>query len=84
MIKCREGRFYIGYTTDLEKRLQQHNEGKSFWTKRYSRWEVVHKEEYSTRREALEREKYLKKLKCGNKFKNIISQENKSRGGAAR
>ena len=30
--------YYIGSTNDLEKRLAEHNDGKSFHTKKYSPW----------------------------------------------
>jgi DNA-binding response OmpR family regulator len=33
VIQNAEGRFYIGMTTDLEQRLQDHNSGISKWTK---------------------------------------------------
>ncbi len=72
VITCRQGKYYIGYTEDLRKRLGQHNEGLSKWTKRYDDWKVVYKEEYATRTEALKREKYLKRQKCGNTFRKII------------
>jgi len=53
---------YAGHTSNLEKRLAEHNQGKSLST-RYSRpWTLVYKEEYRTRSEAASRERYFKSV----------------------
>ena len=55
------GRSYTGFTSDLEQRLLSHNELSSKdWTKRYRPWVLIHSEEYSTKGEAMAREKFLK------------------------
>jgi putative endonuclease len=33
-------RYYVGETTTLEKRLKQHNQGKSTYSKRYAPWYI--------------------------------------------
>ena len=53
-------RYYVGMTDNLDRRLFQHNNGMNTSTKSFIPWEVVHKEEYSSRLEARNREKYLK------------------------
>lgn len=61
VIRSEEGYTYTGYTEDLKKRLNEHNNRKlSFWTKRGKNWKVVHSEEYDTGTEAMKREKWLK------------------------
>jgi putative endonuclease len=60
VIRSREGHRYIGFTSDLEKRLDQHNCGMSRWTKRGSGWRLVHSERFSDKTEALRRERWLK------------------------
>ncbi len=50
---------YVGFTNDLERRIKQHNSGKSYYTKRYKPWEV-YTEKFETFSEAERREKYLK------------------------
>lgn len=61
IIKSTESFRYTGMTEDLEKRLFEHNEKKlSFWTKRGTNWELIYKEEFETKSEALKREKWLK------------------------
>ena len=64
---------YVGITDNLERRLGQHNDSNSFYTKRYVPWFVIHKEEYENRVEARAREKYLKSA-AGRKFlrKNVF------------
>lgn len=64
---------YVGITDNLERRLNQHNDSNSFYTKRYIPWFVIYKEECENRVEARVREKYLKSA-AGRKFlrKNIF------------
>lgn len=51
---------YIGYTTDLKKRLKQHNLNKSFSTKNRGPWILIYAEIYKSRRDAKTRENRLK------------------------
>ena len=60
VIRSEEGYRYIGQTGDLERRLSEHNGGMSHSTKHGKNWEVVHLEEFGTRKEAMKRERYLK------------------------
>jgi len=54
---------YVGHTSNLEKRLVEHNNGKSLSTRGKRPWRLVHKEEYATRSEAVSRERYFKSVK---------------------
>ena len=54
------GRLYKGFCTDLELRLHEHNSGKTISTKPFIPWKIVYFEEFSSRNEALSREKYFK------------------------
>jgi putative endonuclease len=56
----RDGRFYVGWTTDVERRLQQHNEGKSRYTKSRGPWELVATEVFEDKDLAKKRERTLK------------------------
>jgi len=51
---------YIGQTENIDKRLEEHNSGLSFYTKRGKNWKIIYTEEHSTRSESMRREKYLK------------------------
>ena len=56
-------KIYIGQSSDLEKRLWEHNSGLSKYTKRYMPWVIVYKEELTSRSEAMKREKEIKSQK---------------------
>jgi predicted GIY-YIG superfamily endonuclease len=60
-------RFYTGSTSDLERRLQEHNSLKNTYSKRHAPWKIVFSEEYNTLPEARKREKYLKSA-AGRRF----------------
>lgn len=63
MLKCKDSTYYIGYTNDLEKRLQAHNEGKGAkYTKGRGPVELVYYEEYEDKSTAMRREWELKQL----------------------
>jgi putative endonuclease len=69
---------YVGSTNDLDRRLSEHNNGKSIYTSRYKPWKLIYKEEFPTPEEARLREKYLKS-KSGRKFlKNVVFKNNPS------
>ena len=54
-------RYYSGSSADPQKRLQSHNDSRNNgWTKRYAPWEIIHTEEFQTKKEALIREKWFK------------------------
>jgi len=72
---------YVGFTSDLLKRLSQHNQGKSTFTKNGIPWLIIYSEEYKTETEARHREKFLKSG-AGRKF--LDSQlKNKDAGVSA-
>lgn len=54
------GRNYTGSTNNLERRLKEHNLGKSKYTKLTRPFKLVYKEEYLTRLEARRRELFFK------------------------
>ena len=56
----KDGRFYVGMTENIQRRLKEHNSGRTRSTKGYRPWRVVFTEEYPNRTEARKREKYLK------------------------
>ncbi|HEY3797526.1 MAG TPA: GIY-YIG nuclease family protein [Caulobacteraceae bacterium] len=54
------GKRYIGVTTDLRKRLAEHNAGKSPHTSKYTPWRLVTYIAFSNAGQAHEFERYLK------------------------
>jgi putative endonuclease len=55
-------KIYIGYTTNLKERIRQHNAGESNFTSKYRPWRIVYFEYYSSKKDALNREKQLKRF----------------------
>ena len=67
-------KIYIGFTTDIEKRLFAHNHiSNKGWTKSFQPWEIIYTEEFKLKSDAMIREKQLKTSK-GRDFirKNIL------------
>jgi len=60
-LRNHEGQLYIGFTTELERRVRQHQEDKGGWTQRRGPWELVYYETFADRREAMRRERNLKR-----------------------
>lgn len=60
-------RKYIGVTSNLDKRLKEHNSGYTKSTKPFIPWVIVHIEEFHTFKEARHREKYFKSA-AGRRF----------------
>ena len=51
---------YVGLTNNLERRLDEHNQGKNKTTRPYRTFELILMEKYETRLQARNREKFLK------------------------
>jgi len=51
---------YVGFTNNIERRLIEHNCGKTKFTRNYKPWEIVYKEEITREDVAIKREKYFK------------------------
>ena len=69
-------KIYIGYTSNLEERLLSHNKlGKKGWTVKYRPWELIHKEEFSSKAEAMKREKELKSSRGRNFIRTEILKQ---------
>lgn len=71
----KDNRYYIGYTSDIKMRLIWHNEGKNVSTKHRRPLKLIYKEEFPTKKEAIQRERKIKSYKGGNEFKKIIKGE---------
>ena len=56
-------RTYVGWTTDVNKRLRAHNTSKGAKFTRGSQWILLHKEKLKTKSDAMKREVQLKKDK---------------------
>jgi putative endonuclease len=65
---------YIGYTSDIQRRLTEHNSGKTKSTKSRIPFELIFFEEFETRSGAMKREKFLK-TGIGKDFIKLKMQE---------
>ena len=65
---------YVGYTNNLKKRLILHNSGKGAKFTRGRTWKLIYYEKYRSRKEAINRECYIKKDR---KFRNSIKNKYK-------
>ena len=52
---------YVGYTNNLQKRINLHNSGKGAKFTRGRKWTLIYKEKYKSKKEAISREYYIKK-----------------------
>lgn len=52
----RPGQLYVGYSTNLKRRLEQHNQGRTRSTKPYAPWKIIFYEAYTLLSDAKRRE----------------------------
>ncbi|MEE9162887.1 MAG: GIY-YIG nuclease family protein [Candidatus Neomarinimicrobiota bacterium] len=68
----KDGGFYTGYTQDLDKRVREHNAGKTRSLRGRMPLELVYSEEFPHKRAAKERERQIKSWKGGEGLKNLM------------
>lgn len=74
ILRCADNTLYTGWTNNLEKRINNHNNGTGAkYTKARTPVELVYFEEYETKSEALKREYAIKQLSRKNKLELICS-----------
>ncbi len=67
-------KYYVGHTDNLERRLSEHNSGKTRYTSQTgSDWEVKYTEEFSSRSDAMKREKEIKSRKSRRYIEELIA-----------
>ena len=64
-------RYYVGYTNNLARRLSEHNRIKRKFTDAGIPWIVVYTEIFMSKKDAMNREKFIK-LKKSKKFITIL------------
>ena len=68
------GKSYTGLTSNLERRLREHNQGLSRFTRRKGPWRVLYSEEKNSLSEAQKREKFLKTGDGRQALKNLLKK----------
>lgn len=74
VLECSDGTYYTGYTTNVDRRVEQHNEGTAAkYTRGRRPVEVVHVESCEDRSDALQREHAIKQLRRAGKEQLVNS-----------
>ena len=75
MLKCKGVKTitYVGYTKNIKKRIELHNSGKGAKFTRGREWELIYKEKFKSKKEAISREYYIKSNRI---LRNKIKNEN--------
>ncbi|MCG8526350.1 MAG: GIY-YIG nuclease family protein [Opitutales bacterium] len=73
-------KLYIGHTQNHKKRVHEHNPDKSTqdptkWTHKNGPWDLIGYETYSTRSEAMIRERQLKAWKSPKKVRKLFNKK---------
>ncbi len=67
------GRYYVGQTKHLPERLEYHNANYSKALRNRGPWRLVHTEVFSTRKEAVGRERSIKRQKDRHFIERLLS-----------
>ena len=74
-----QGRLYVGFTEDIERRVKQHQENQGGWTRGKGPWELAYHEVFASRDEALRRERNLKRGEQNQELRNRLGPEAQKR-----
>ena len=73
-------KYYIGFSKNPRKRLKYHNLGKGGGKKAYTRrtrdWILVYSKKFKTKKNALDYEKKLKRMKSRRYLESIMGERN--------
>ena len=72
LISIKKNITYVGYTSNLKKRIELHNSGKGAKFTRGRKWKLIFFEKLSTKNEAISREYYIKNNR---KYRNFIKSK---------
>lgn len=75
VIENNYGKLYIGQTSNLEKRILEHNGMGDGYTSKFRPWKLIHTESFNSRSEAMKRERYLKTGAGRDWIKNNIKHD---------
>jgi putative endonuclease len=74
VLACADDTFYTGYTTDVERRVSEHNAGEGAkYTRGRTPVSVVHVERFDSRSAAMSREHEIKSLSRAEKERLVAS-----------
>ena len=64
--------FYVGHTDDLTQRIREHQTGRSRFTASRGPWKLIYIEVFSTRSEAMKRERKIKSRKSRRYIERLL------------
>ena len=67
---------YVGYTIDIDKRLEKHNANKGAKSTRGLKWIIIYKKKFKSKSNAMSFEYKLKKNK---KLRNVILEKHNNK-----
>ncbi|ELZ90309.1 MULTISPECIES: GIY-YIG nuclease family protein [Haloferax] len=74
VIECSDGSLYTGYTTDVERRVAEHDAGEGAkYTRGRTPVELVHVEAFESKSAAMSREYEIKQLRRREKLRLVES-----------
>jgi len=76
LLSEKTGMLYKGHCNELETRLKSHNQGYTKSTKSGRPWRLIYSEEFSTRDEAILREKQSKTFRGGKALHALLRKKN--------
>ena len=72
LLSERTGRYYVGHTNDLDRRIAEHNRIKGKYTDTGIPWKVAYTEVFNSKTEAYARERYIKSRKSVDFVRQLI------------
>ncbi|HKM89393.1 MAG TPA: GIY-YIG nuclease family protein [Candidatus Acidoferrales bacterium] len=72
------GRYYVGSTSDLMHRLEEHNAPEtnpSRWTRSRGPWKLVFSKEFGSAAESLRAERFVKRMKSRAYIEKLVAGE---------
>ncbi len=66
-------KYYIGYTEDLELRIQRHNDSWGKYSSKGIPWKLVYHESFESKSDAIKREYQIKKRKSRKYIERLIA-----------
>jgi putative endonuclease len=69
------GRFYVGHTNDLKRRVIEHNAGQTLSTRGRGPWTLAHVETFDAKEAAYAREREIKSWKSARSIRELIAAQ---------
>ena len=71
-VSLKDKKFYIGFTENVEQRIENHNSGKVPSTKKRTPFKLIYYEAHLSKQDALKRERYFKTTKGKTTLKQVL------------